>query len=50
MSYHKDDGTFVGGFFTCCLIALAFFAGYTFRDKGFKIQIPQQDPQTQVQK
>lgn len=39
MSYHKDDGTTIGGIVLIASIVVAFCAGYWARDNGLIVHI-----------
>ncbi|MBW4539717.1 MAG: hypothetical protein KME43_11325 [Myxacorys chilensis ATA2-1-KO14] len=39
MNNHRDDGTFISGFFMCSLVLLSGYCGYWLRDNGFKLNI-----------
>ncbi|MBD1847634.1 hypothetical protein H6F89_30400 [Cyanobacteria bacterium FACHB-63] len=39
MSFHRDDGTTIGGIALIASVVIAFGVGYWARDNGFKINI-----------
>ncbi|MBD1842503.1 hypothetical protein H6F89_03545 [Cyanobacteria bacterium FACHB-63] len=39
MSYHKDDGTTIGGIALIATIVISFGLGYWARDNGLKVDI-----------